>query len=533
MWKWGAAALGVVVIAVSGYLIMQQPSEEYKGSVGNKGTIGGLDISKLGVSRDLGGLPGTAGMVPPDATTPPAETPPPALVGDAGLPGVTDQRGTITVPLTGASGTAGTGGATGAAVTGVAGTSGILDTGGLAGAGLAGTASGTTVNKGDANIGKIAEDSEQFGRLSGIRGGGLLGGAGTVPPDANTPPENTPPPAIVGNSGLPNNNAVSTLAATSGLAGLEGRTGAAAAGALRTGGLGGSILLPGSNQSEIDHKACNQKMADEPGVWEWDGSTCGNLTQKFAKDCIAEGAAAEGGKCILEGIGAFNSIDALRGARGTYQACIAQGNKQWNGIQMACEDKPIEVAVNIGDEPEVEGEPGNVDDAPAAIVSSIGEERTVTGRPTGTQTVTVNPSGSASSSGVAPGAGSSGSTGSTGGGGQSLAPSTGSENATVTAPATKPIAVKVKPKTGNSSASTNAQANAAGASNAEASANSTDAATAAASASGAAASASIAKKVHGAFIQGETGPGLLLYPAFIAGANGLFYLARKRKRLQK
>ena len=36
--------------------------------------------------------------------------------------------------------------------------------------------------------------------------------------------------------------------------------------------------------------------------------------------------------------------------------------------------------------------------------------------------------------------------------------------------------------------------------------------------------------LHGAFIQGETGPGLLLYPLAVIGANGLLYFRRRRKK---
>lgn len=35
---------------------------------------------------------------------------------------------------------------------------------------------------------------------------------------------------------------------------------------------------------------------------------------------------------------------------------------------------------------------------------------------------------------------------------------------------------------------------------------------------------------RGSFIQGQTGPGFLLYPIVISAANGLYYIARKRKR---
>lgn len=37
----------------------------------------------------------------------------------------------------------------------------------------------------------------------------------------------------------------------------------------------------------------------------------------------------------------------------------------------------------------------------------------------------------------------------------------------------------------------------------------------------------------GATIQGKTGPGVLLYPVFIAGANSLYYLLRKRRKNKK
>lgn len=36
---------------------------------------------------------------------------------------------------------------------------------------------------------------------------------------------------------------------------------------------------------------------------------------------------------------------------------------------------------------------------------------------------------------------------------------------------------------------------------------------------------------YGATIQGKTGPGVLLYPVFIGAVNGLYYLARKRRRI--
>lgn len=38
---------------------------------------------------------------------------------------------------------------------------------------------------------------------------------------------------------------------------------------------------------------------------------------------------------------------------------------------------------------------------------------------------------------------------------------------------------------------------------------------------------------YGATIQGKTGPGVLLYPVFIAGANSLYYLLRKRRKNKK
>lgn len=48
-----------------------------------------------------------------------------------------------------------------------------------------------------------------------------------------------------------------------------------------------------------------------------------------------------------------------------------------------------------------------------------------------------------------------------------------------------------------------------------------------------AASADATRRVHGAYIQGRTGPGILIYPFALAGANGLYYLLRRRRRKQK
>ncbi|MBI4994097.1 hypothetical protein HZC21_00420 [Candidatus Peregrinibacteria bacterium] len=45
--------------------------------------------------------------------------------------------------------------------------------------------------------------------------------------------------------------------------------------------------------------------------------------------------------------------------------------------------------------------------------------------------------------------------------------------------------------------------------------------------------AAAATKGYGATIQGKTGPGVLLYPVFIAGANSLYYLLRKRRKNKK
>lgn len=45
-----------------------------------------------------------------------------------------------------------------------------------------------------------------------------------------------------------------------------------------------------------------------------------------------------------------------------------------------------------------------------------------------------------------------------------------------------------------------------------------------------AASTQTAKAMHGAFIQGKTGPEIFLYPVVIFGANGLYYLWRKRRK---
>lgn len=42
--------------------------------------------------------------------------------------------------------------------------------------------------------------------------------------------------------------------------------------------------------------------------------------------------------------------------------------------------------------------------------------------------------------------------------------------------------------------------------------------------------ASTPNKTRGSYIQGNTGPGILLYPIFMAAANGLYYVSRKRRK---
>lgn len=109
------------------------------------------------------------------------------------------------------------------------------------------------------------------------------------------------------------------------------------------------------------------------------------------------------------------------------------------------------------------------------------------------------------------------------------------------------IAAEKRAAAGEGSASTSAAAagsqgqTSAAAASGKASAGSAAGATAAATgisgASGAAkttasqaAATAETKKMHGAFIQGRTGPGILLYPLGIAAANGLLLLIKRRKR---